>query len=244
MTFHELNQIINIPKSESKIKTNACYGSGQSHPLWDCFNAHLNPPFEWKSLTGVEKTQIIRAAKVLDENNIPYCFYIKYIKRTGKYHMVRNPLMVTKYKETKSGPTILGEYINLMTYLKKVFIENPDILVINDYVYKVIPNATTQIFKYAYTVDIIKDSLNSRSKNEILQILNNSPDIHSFWNQLGKIPQVIDIDVEGKDKSSIVRMLQKEIRIRLGKDLGVPNKSLNKYFCKNRLNKKGLEIIA
>ena len=256
MNFSELNYIVN---EQQKIKRHSRIGmtnledSGSSHPLWNCLAVHLNPTRFWYDLNGAERGQLVRAAKKLHEANIPYSFYATFLYRMGKTGLLRaNSLTLTKYKSQKSGtPSILGEYLSMMEYLIKIFKERPDTIRITDEVHKVLPGSYRHgALKYVHTVRTIYEALETHTTNEVLQVLNRCDDIKEFWNALGKSteenPVKEDIDLSaGHSAPGVIKILQREIRIRLGKEPGEPSIKLNKYFNKhNRLNIRGLKVVS
>jgi len=257
MTYKELDYIVNkFPSVVPNTKVGDRYipDSGAPHPLWVCLHKNIRMGRQWSQLSGAEKGQIRRAADKLSEVHIPYTFYANYLSRMGKTWFIKNPLAVTKYNPKKSGSlSILGEYISLIIYLIKVFKECPNAIRLNDKVYSLLPNAYSQgPLKYVHTVMLIKECLLTHSINEVLTFLQNSSDITDFWNKLGSSAEStqknrdFQIDLSsGKCPENNIKILQRELRIRLGKEDGVTNSSLDKYFkSSNRLNAQGLKVIS
>jgi len=256
MNFDELNYIVNEQPciQKSRIGSTASFvDSGQAHPLWMCLINQETIPTTWRSLSGAERGQIVRAAERLHDLNIPYHFYVDFLKRMGKLSLVSHALMmVIKYKPQRTGATsVLGEYLDMMKYFITIFKRDPEIIKVNDAVYKALPGSYRHgTLKYVHTVITIQDAMDTHTPQEVLQILTNCDDIRDFWNALGKstIDNMDrgDIDLSaGKSAEVQIKILQKEIRIRLGKDNGDSSKALNKYFTKtNRLNVRGLKVIS
>jgi len=256
MNFKELNYILNehqLITRSTKVGMTTLEDSGSTHPFWSCL--HIGTPIHiaWKTLSGAERGQLVRAAKKLHDFGIPYSFYFNFLKRMGKLNLIRvSPMAIAKYKPKKSGEiTILSEYLAMMTYLKQVFIRNVDVIKLNDIVHKALPGSYQHgILKYVHTVRTIEEALENHTRNEVLQILNKCNTIKNFWDALGKStvdnPIKADLDLsQGRNAIEVVRILQREIRVRLGKEDGIINKQLNKYFNKqNRLNIRGLKVVA
>ena len=258
MTFKELQHIDNIDINNLKkrklsiIKTLPTTDGGSEHALWSCCSNLIPGCILWKGLTGAERGMITRCANLLHKQNIPYSYYAKYLIRMGKtWQVKKSPMFITKYIPKSSGnPSILAEYLALEKYLLSVFRQDPNVILLVDKIYTTLPTAYLEgPLKYIHTVLQIVDSLKNHTNNEILQILNLSNTIYEFWDNLGnrqehKEVKPLDLSTGISTKGSL-KILQREIRIRLGKEEGTKCADLNKYFNKqNRLNKRGLEVIS
>lgn len=261
MTFDHINYIVNEYPSikESHIgRTHEVEGDdGIAHPLWTLLNHAFPPETLWKSLGGAEREQVKRAARLLHEEDIPYHLYIEYLRLMNKGQLkTLSPFLITKTNPTKKGrPSLLQEYVGVIRYLKGTFKKNPHCLKIVDHVYQSYSDAySLGALPFMHTVGLVENTLETHSTQEILQILNESHSLTEFQNSLGQSNLRHDrvtrtatgIDLEdGVDHSNTVRLLQQELRVRMGRTSGQPRLDLNKYFTRsNKLNKRGLQLIA
>jgi len=239
-----------------KIHTYETTDMGLPHPLWSCMTIAIGSCMEWQRMTPAERGMIYRCAAILHEHNIPYSYYTKYLVRMSKQGIVRKaPLFITRYKQKTNAqpPSIFAEYLSMMDFLITKYRQYPNVIKITDKVYTAYPDAyVLGALKYIHTVIQIEEALEHKSINEILLNINNNKDIYTFWDSLGTAvtnaidDQVPEFDLsEGISAQGSLKILQKEIRIRLGKESGMPIKELDKYFTKsNRLNKRGLGVIS
>jgi len=252
MTFQEIAYITGTHERDARIGTKSILDGGAEHPLWTILNIKFPPTKQWRELRGAERTQIQRAGEVLHENDIPYSFYANHLQRFGKgFLKQRSPLIITKYKPASTGmPSILGEYIKVVKFLIESYHENKDCLKINDMVYKRFPKTFEHgALHYYYGVKIIREALRNHTTNDILRILAQSDNADEFLKSLGGSvadhkPLEIDLN-KGVSQEGSVKVLQREMRIRLGKDSGKSSPALNKYFKKDgTLNGRGIKVVS
>lgn len=225
---------------------------GAEHPLWTLLNNRFPPSRPWKTLRGKERTQICLAGEKLHATGVPYSFYVDFLDRTGKGYLKHlGPFMVTKYHATTTGrQSLLGEYLMLVSNALEIYKRKPEAVTMNDAVYKAFPLGYLHgALRYIYGLGLIDKALENHSYRELLATVGRCRDIDEFWNSLGgsvldNAPVEVDLS-KGVRSEAAVKLLQKEMRIRLGKDEGRPTPAFDKYFKHNNtLNAQGLKIVS
>lgn len=252
MTSTDIREVVNWkPESCECVNTQSTTDHGIEHPLWTMLNTAFSPAQEWRSLGGGVRRGIERTGHILHEHHIPYFHYVQFLRRFGRGGLKRFPMQLTGWKIKKNGAIpILHEFVNTVEYLKTVYIESPAVLEINDSAYRLYPQSySLGLMKFLYSITAIADALKHKSATEMLRILMASTGMDEFWNGLGEITvkkaaDVVDLSA-GRNCSEAVKILGREVQIRLGNVAGKPNPDFDRYFKKGgKLNIQGLKIIS
>jgi len=217
---------------------------GQEHPLWAILRSKIPISRDWKSLNGAERGQIEKAATKLHALNIPYSFYAEFLVRTNKTYLIgKGPMLVTKYGLNTRGMTsVLGEYLMMMKHCLTVYKRNPDVIKVNDFAYRTFPDSLQLgTLKYIFGIDLIEEALRTRSPLHLMKVATTcageKQTIERFWNDIGRQVEdrkefSINLNTGVRD-DVLVKALQKEMRIRLGREVGTLSPDLDRYFKKN-----------
>lgn len=236
----------NINKYKPKPASSHTYGF--THPFWKILNIKIPPELPWKSLTGAERTQIVRAANTLQANNIPYIFYADFIVFTGKSYLKRrSPLSITKIKTKENGDfSLLSEYIAMIRILVNMYKEDDRIIRINEKVLSRFKKEMVSSKLCIHSVSLIKDALKHQSPVSIMGILSECTSAMEFFNRIGGEISKPNFSVsDGIRCTDKVKLLRQEQLVRIGKKPGIPNKEMDKYFKKgNKLSSRGLKILS
>lgn len=249
MTFYELQYITSAQfrkDSNERIYYQEEELHGIEHPFWSVLNAVFPPTKPWLALKGREKGALLRAAKLLHEKNIPYGFYAAFLEKFNKGYLKRQKLLsILSYKGRDRAP-ILKEYLDMMAYFIKVFKEHPITFKVNDALYAKFPDTYKMgIFRYIYIVGLIRNALSSKTSRSLFDLVENAGNIQEILDALGGVWQKpIRLDLSGGVKVD-VKGIQKEMQIRVGKEMGTPNPNFDKYFKKDgTLGAQGLKLIS
>jgi hypothetical protein len=233
----------------SRIKTSYLV-DGMEHPFWTALNT-ISPYRPWPTVSGPERGQIRRAAAKLAREGIPYVFYARFLVRFGKSYLKnQSALTITGTKEkvkNEKRESILLEYIRFMNRLHQYYEKDQNIIRGLDALYKNFPSGyRLGIPKYLEVAAIIDNALKTHTFGSILQMITRSASFDEFLKRFDVAKrEVKELDLSKGVIATHVPILQKELRIRTGRDPGVPNPALNKYFNKKgRLNLHGLKLIG
>lgn len=255
MTVSEITHVLNHKdKSQSKIGMMETVEGGTEHPLWSMLNIQIKPIILWKDLYPAVRKMVVRAAELLHANGIPYSFYGEFLKRFKKTYLKSKPMTLLAYKQKKDGSFhILSEYIYLFNKAKEFFVENPDIIKLNDALYEKFDGFSYGTMAFVHSLELIRASITSNI-TDIYIAMAEAKSINDFWNTLGKV--VVDgaapgID-DGYQNDAALSVFKEEMKIRKkwlingsNGSLKQPNGSLDRYFKKNgSLNAYGLKVLS
>lgn len=219
---------------------------GMEHIFWTTINSHFPPPIVWRYLSGAEKGQIIRAAKILDNERIPYNSYALFLKKFNKGRFIhRNPLTITAYNSKSDKYPILNDFICIVNYLVGKYSDNPHIIEVLDKVYtNILDCYEHSIIRINYVADSIESALENTGKDTLIKLLREYELLDEYLDRINKLMWKSTSIKVGFKESINAKMLVKEFRIRKGREQGQADPSLNKYFTKtNNFNKKALDIV-
>jgi hypothetical protein len=256
LTYKEIDYVINeFPNLvlNTKIGSKSTTAGGTEHPLWTLLNDAFSPAVAWKSLRPRIRTQVVNAGKYLHGNNIPYGFYINFLKLFKKGYLKKTPLILLTYKQKNiNTPYPLNEFIICFKLAEDCFKQNPEILKINDKIHEQYPNAfETGYLSYIHSLILIKTAIAKYDTDDIYEMLKYGNSQYEFWNILGKTitetenkPLQIDLS-KGTTNQKDITLLKNEMLTRTGKNQGKPNPTFNKYFKINgTLNATGIKVVS
>ena len=253
MTYEEIQNISYLRRGIStptdKVDYHVEDGVGFEHPLWTILNAKFPPVMPWNRLRGAERGQIVKAGKILHNNNIPYSYYANYLKRFNKgFLMHKSPLLITGFKEKKSGAhPILSDFISVVNILVDHFDKNETTLRVLEQAYHTFKNPYEGgPMHMVFACNTIAETLGTESLMYITKVMGASKTLEEFTEKLGKkkLHEHIVQRMEGSE-SQASKVLVTELRVRRGRAEGKPDPKLNKYFNKNNtLNVRGLKLVS
>ena len=251
MTFKEQKQIAGGLPTPNRIGTKSA-GAGAAHPLWVTLDYAFPPAMGWKALHGGVRAAVVRAGELLHQHNITYGMYVKWLGKFDKGYLKRRPLTLFGYKLKKDGTQpLLQEFLDFTARLQQVYKTCPSALKVQDAVYAMYPGSYSQgVLKFLYSLDLIVQTLQTRTAGWLIASLAQHQTIESFWHFIGdpekEVTPVVELDLSaGVQNKQGTKILSDELRIRTGVAAGFINPKLNKYFkTGGKLNAQGLKVIT
>ena len=250
MNYFELSHVL-ADKEISRIGMKTTTAGGSEHPFWTILNTKFPPAMPWLRLNPAVRGMVKRAADLLHFNNIPYTFYTNFLVKFKKGYLKHKPMTLLAYKIRKDGGyQLLPEYIYLFNKAKECFLENGEIIKINDALYEMFPKAyECGTLSFIHSITLIQSALKNHALKDIYAFLGNASSVQDFWNALGT--SVVDnknaeLDLtEGYSSADTLNLLKDEMSIRMGKVEGKPNQAFNRCFKKNgTLSTFGIAVLS
>ena len=221
--------------------------TGIEPDFWSIINAKFPPHMPWNRLKPVERGSIIKAAKILDNNDIPYYIYADFLKAFGKGHLIhRTPLTVTAFKDKKTGARpMLSDFIQLINVLVTAYDQDPNTIYVLESAYKVYSGYDHGLLTMAYATTEIQKYIKKSGVRDTMAVLGNCKTLPEFIESLGQTRAKKESWENRGTQSSTAKFLVMELRIRRGTVSGIPNPKFDKYFTKsNALNAKGIKLVT